>query len=146
MTRAFRLLRTAGALWAIAALAGTLLAGASEATPAPISLDATLTPFLSRYELPALAAAVVKDGQIVAAGAVGTRKAGANLPVTLDDRFHLYRPFGGAKPGGAGKGRPRADFAGPVEIGGGRKMYLECRGSGSPTVVFISGEAGAATA
>src|SRR6266516_4384054 len=31
------------------------------------------------------------------------------------------------------------DFAGPVEIGKGRKMYLECRGSGSPTVILESG-------
>jgi hypothetical protein len=31
------------------------------------------------------------------------------------------------------------DFAGLVDIGGGRKMYLECRGSGSPTVVFVAG-------
>jgi pimeloyl-ACP methyl ester carboxylesterase len=31
------------------------------------------------------------------------------------------------------------DFAGLVEIGGGRKMYLECRGSGSPTVILESG-------
>jgi pimeloyl-ACP methyl ester carboxylesterase len=37
------------------------------------------------------------------------------------------------------------DRTGLVDIGGGRKLYLECRGSGSPTVVFISGEAGAAT-
>ena len=33
----------------------------------------------------------------------------------------------------------RADFAGQVDIGGGRKMYLECRGTGSPTVVLESG-------
>jgi pimeloyl-ACP methyl ester carboxylesterase len=33
----------------------------------------------------------------------------------------------------------RADFAGQVNIGGGRKMYLECRGTGSPTVVLESG-------
>ena len=26
-----------------------------------------------------------------------------------------------------------------VDINGGRKMYLECRGSGSPTVVLIAG-------
>ena len=38
------------------------------------------------------------------------------------------------------------DFGELVDIGGGRKMYLECRGSGSPTVLLISGEAGAATA
>ena len=25
------------------------------------------------------------------------------------------------------------DFAGLVDIGGGRKMYMECRGKGSPT-------------
>jgi pimeloyl-ACP methyl ester carboxylesterase len=31
------------------------------------------------------------------------------------------------------------DFAGPVDIGGGREMYLECRGTGSPTVVLIGG-------
>src|SRR6266481_3019733 len=31
------------------------------------------------------------------------------------------------------------DFAGLVEIGGGRKMYLVCRGAGSPTVILESG-------
>ena len=31
------------------------------------------------------------------------------------------------------------DFAGLVEIGDGRKMYLECRGSGSPAVILESG-------
>ena len=31
------------------------------------------------------------------------------------------------------------DFAGLVEIGAGSKMYLECRGSGSPTVILESG-------
>jgi pimeloyl-ACP methyl ester carboxylesterase len=36
------------------------------------------------------------------------------------------------------------DFAGLVDIGGGRKMYLECRGSGSPTVVFVAGLKGSA--
>jgi hypothetical protein len=33
-----------------------------------------------------------------------------------------------------------ADFSGSVDIGGGRKMYLECSGAGSPTVVLISGK------
>jgi pimeloyl-ACP methyl ester carboxylesterase len=32
------------------------------------------------------------------------------------------------------------DFSGLVDIGVGRKMYVECRGSGSPTVVLISGK------
>lgn len=35
------------------------------------------------------------------------------------------------------------DFAGLVEIAGGRKIYLECRGAGSPSVVFVSGTRGA---
>ncbi len=35
--------------------------------------------------------------------------------------------------------RSDRDYAGLVDIGGGRTMYVECRGAGSPTVVFISG-------
>jgi CubicO group peptidase (beta-lactamase class C family) len=53
------------------------------------SLDTTLKPYLAQYNLPALAAAVVREGQVIAAGAVGTRRAGANIPVTLNDRFHI---------------------------------------------------------
>ncbi|MDX2168022.1 MAG: serine hydrolase domain-containing protein [Deltaproteobacteria bacterium] len=53
------------------------------------SLDDTLRPYLERYRLPALAAAVVRDGKVVAAGSVGTRRAGTARPVTLDDRFHI---------------------------------------------------------
>ncbi|MGZ9929530.1 alpha/beta fold hydrolase [Streptomyces sp. NC-S4] len=33
--------------------------------------------------------------------------------------------------------------AGPVDIGGGRRVALDCRGSGSPTVVLVSGARGA---
>jgi pimeloyl-ACP methyl ester carboxylesterase len=33
-----------------------------------------------------------------------------------------------------------ADRAGLVEIGGGRQMFLQCSGAGSPTVVLISGK------
>ena len=36
-----------------------------------------------------------------------------------------------------------SNSGGLVDIGGGRKMYLECRGAGSPTVVLISGTRGA---
>jgi CubicO group peptidase (beta-lactamase class C family) len=53
------------------------------------SLDSVLNSYLTRYELPALAAAVVRDGKIIASGAVGTRRAGEKIPVTMDDRFHL---------------------------------------------------------
>jgi pimeloyl-ACP methyl ester carboxylesterase len=30
-------------------------------------------------------------------------------------------------------------FAGRIDTGGGRRMYLECRGTGSPTVVLVAG-------
>ena len=53
------------------------------------TLNKILEPYLARYGLPALGAAVVKDGRIIAAGAVGTRTAGANYPVSIHDRFHL---------------------------------------------------------
>jgi hypothetical protein len=41
---------------------------------------------------------------------------------------------------GATNSRENRNFAGLVDIGGDRKMYLECRGAGSPTVVLISGK------
>ena len=37
------------------------------------------------------------------------------------------------------------DFAGLVDIGGGRRMYLECRGTGSPTVILEAGYRSSAT-
>jgi pimeloyl-ACP methyl ester carboxylesterase len=36
------------------------------------------------------------------------------------------------------------DFADLVAVGGGRKMYLECRGTGAPTVVLVAGLKGSA--
>jgi CubicO group peptidase (beta-lactamase class C family) len=53
------------------------------------SLDGDLAPFLARFQLPAVAAAVAKNGKIVAAGAVGTRRLGTDAPVTINDRFHI---------------------------------------------------------
>jgi len=38
-----------------------------------------------------------------------------------------------------GGAAPDADFAGPVDLGNGRVIYMECRGSGTPTVVLVSG-------
>ena len=71
------------------ALVATVLFCAVGSTSAQTSLDAVLVPFVARYELPAVAAAIVKGGKVVAVGAVGTRKAGAKIPVTVNDRFHL---------------------------------------------------------
>jgi CubicO group peptidase (beta-lactamase class C family) len=53
------------------------------------SLDKELASYLERYKLPAVAAAVVKDGRIVAAGVAGTRRIGTVTPVALQDRFHI---------------------------------------------------------
>lgn len=72
---------------ASAMLGGAMPAAAQPAAPA--SLDAMLTPYLARYGLPALAGAVVREGRVIAAGAVGTRRAGAQIPVALTDRFHI---------------------------------------------------------
>jgi CubicO group peptidase (beta-lactamase class C family) len=58
-------------------------------TSGQTSLDSMLKPYLSQYDLPAIAAAVVKRGEIVSSGAVGTRKSGSTIQVTINDRFHL---------------------------------------------------------
>jgi CubicO group peptidase (beta-lactamase class C family) len=75
--------------WRIAVATAVLLAYGSAHAATYASLDSTLEPYLARYGLPALAAAVVRDGTVVAAGAVGTRRAGTQTPVTINDRFHL---------------------------------------------------------
>ncbi len=77
------------ALVALFVLSATVTIATPVQSAGPESLDAVLTPYLAPYNLPALAAAVVREGQIVAAGVVGTRRAGANIPVTLNDRFHI---------------------------------------------------------
>ena len=78
---AFKLI---GKFLAIIALAVIPVWGAE-----PQSLDRTLAPYLKEFGLPALAAAVVHNGSIVACGAVGTRRAGTQIPVTINDRFHI---------------------------------------------------------
>lgn len=57
--------------------------------PAPEPLEPLLAPHLAGHGLPALAAAVVAGGRVVAAGAVGTRRLGTDTPVTREDRFHI---------------------------------------------------------
>jgi CubicO group peptidase (beta-lactamase class C family) len=52
-------------------------------------IDDLLKPIRVKQGLPALAAAVAREGRIVAVGAVGTRVQGEEIPVTIDDRFHL---------------------------------------------------------
>jgi len=63
--------------------------GQAQSRSPEASLDAVLRPYLSRYDLPAVAAAIVTRGEIVAAGAVGTRRAGTTNPVSVEDRSTL---------------------------------------------------------
>lgn len=71
------------------AAGGLLAAGGAAAQPAPASLDAVLTPYLTSHGLPALFGAVVRGGQVIASGAVGKRRADADIPVTIRDRVHI---------------------------------------------------------
>ena len=66
-----------------------LLAPSPVHSAPPESLNPTLEPYLKEFGLPAIAAAVFKDGAIVASGACGTRRSGQDIPVGIDDRFHL---------------------------------------------------------
>lgn len=66
--------------------AGLLLASAARAAD---DLDAYLETVRARDGLPALAAAVTRGGEIIASGAVGVRARGIDIPVTLEDRFHI---------------------------------------------------------
>jgi len=55
----------------------------------PENLNSLLEPILKKYDMPALAGAIVTSKGLVAVGAVGVRKYGTKSPVTVDDQFHL---------------------------------------------------------
>lgn len=61
----------------------------SQNPPAPENLNSLLEPILKKYDLPALAGAIVTSKGLIAVGAVGVRKYGTNTPVTINDQFHL---------------------------------------------------------
>jgi CubicO group peptidase (beta-lactamase class C family) len=71
------------------ALASTPNASDSQAARAPENLNSLLEPLLKKYDLPALAAAIVTSKGLSAVGAVGVRKYGTDTPVTINDQFHL---------------------------------------------------------
>jgi hypothetical protein len=70
-------------------LAGTALALPPPAWTQTRSLDAQIEPVRVKYGMPALAAAVVKKGEIVAIGAVGVRVYGTNI--RAKQLFHWTR-------------------------------------------------------
>ncbi|WP_339628325.1 serine hydrolase domain-containing protein [Gimesia maris] len=53
------------------------------------TINHKLEPYLKSGNLPAVAAAVVDRGVLTEYGVVGTRKMGADIPVTIHDKFHL---------------------------------------------------------
>jgi CubicO group peptidase (beta-lactamase class C family) len=55
----------------------------------PENLNSLLEPIRKKYDLPALAGAIVTSKGLSAVGAVGVRKYGTDTPVTVDDQFHL---------------------------------------------------------
>jgi CubicO group peptidase (beta-lactamase class C family) len=48
-----------------------------------------LEPIRKKYNLPAMAAAVILNGRTVGLGATGLRKVGSDVKVTSEDKFHL---------------------------------------------------------
>jgi CubicO group peptidase (beta-lactamase class C family) len=52
-------------------------------------LTSLLDPIRQKYDLPALAGAIVTSKGLAGVGAVGVRKYGTNTPVTVNDQFHL---------------------------------------------------------
>jgi CubicO group peptidase (beta-lactamase class C family) len=70
------------------ALADTSIVS-SDAQTTPESLNSLIKPIRLKYDLPALAAAIVTSKGLIASGAVGVRKYGTNSPVTVNDQFHL---------------------------------------------------------
>jgi len=75
---------------AVFALAIAPSVSSNETRPAsPQNLNSLLEPLLKKYELPALAGAIVTSKGLAAVGAVGVRKYGTDTPVTVEDQFHL---------------------------------------------------------
>ena len=73
-------------------IAGNSLAGGGQTVPAVVNdgrVKEILEPIRQKHDLPALAAALVSEKGLEVAGAVGLRKAGADVPVTIDDLWHL---------------------------------------------------------
>ncbi|MDX1952028.1 MAG: serine hydrolase domain-containing protein [Verrucomicrobiota bacterium] len=58
-------------------------------TSQPAYMNELLEPIQKKFQLPALAAAMILEGKLHSAGAVGIRKTGETNQVTLEDKFHI---------------------------------------------------------
>jgi CubicO group peptidase (beta-lactamase class C family) len=61
----------------------------SRFVPADSPLSTVFEPIRAKYKLPALAGAIFTTDGVVEIDAVGVRKAGSDVPVTVDDLWHL---------------------------------------------------------
>jgi CubicO group peptidase (beta-lactamase class C family) len=59
------------------------------ATPLPKDVSALLAPIIQKYDVPGMAAAVIRNGEIVALGVAGVRTRGKPDKITTADRFHI---------------------------------------------------------
>jgi CubicO group peptidase (beta-lactamase class C family) len=59
------------------------------ATPPPKDVSALLAPIIEKHDVPGMAAAVVRNGEIVALGITGVRTRGKREKVATADRFHI---------------------------------------------------------
>lgn len=66
-----------------------LAAAASPPADGDQAITALLEPIRAKYGLPALCAAVLTSKEPAVIGAVGVRKAGTEIPATIDDKWHL---------------------------------------------------------
>jgi CubicO group peptidase (beta-lactamase class C family) len=62
---------------------------AMQTAPPPEDLREVLEPIRAKYDLPALAGAIVTSRGLQAVGVVGVRKYGTDIAATRDDQFHL---------------------------------------------------------
>ena len=77
-------------------------------------------------------------GQAISGALLGLVLLAACSSGTPDDASTAPRPTGGTTATSTGRADAR-DIDGPIDVGGGRRIHLTCRGSGSPTVVLIPG-------
>lgn len=73
----------------LAALSLSFASTPSFASNESAGLDDELETLRTKYGLPALAAAVVEQGKIVASGATGVRAHGSTIKVMITHRFHI---------------------------------------------------------
>ena len=72
-------------------LAGASLVVLAICLPALAAEDVSslLEGIRAKHKLPALSVAMMKNGELVASGAAGTRAIDVDIPVTVEDRFHI---------------------------------------------------------